>query len=139
MFAIKEKIDSLSTANEDVRREIIKGSDEHLDIILDLKGKFDSLTKNCQSFLDGIEEMLNGCEAEIIRSEYLPGLKKLMASFNLVIARVRSSSFKNDINVSFTAYKIVAEHLREVIYDLEHFRTKKNDELEKILAEINTF
>ncbi|NCT76141.1 MAG: hypothetical protein GXC78_16515 [Chitinophagaceae bacterium] len=139
MVVFEEKVISFREENEAAKQVFVKGSDEHLDILLDLKKRLDDLTKSFNTFMEDIIPAANVLTEQQVKSAGIPSLLDLYASSISLVATLKRSRLAIDLKASCQAYYSQVENLRELIHDLESHRANENDVLDEILAEINDF
>ncbi len=136
MIAFEEKIIRFQKENDEVQNFIVKGSDEHLDLLLSIKTQLDQLT---DKFIILMSEIIPG--AGKLSSEELnksmPSLLDLYSSSIKLVAALKRSATANDIKSSSQRYYSEVENLREFIYDLENIRLSDDKDLENLLDGLN--
>ncbi|GAA4328081.1 hypothetical protein [Flaviaesturariibacter amylovorans] len=133
MVAFQEKVATFHHEAEATTNVINRGSDEHLDFIISIKPKIQSLTANLNNFLLEIIPLSNTSPLEDIQSGMLD-LKDIYRQLLQLIARMHDCGLYNDIKATARALTHGTENLREFIYDLEHYRIHPDAELEELLA-----
>jgi Salmonella virulence plasmid 65kDa B protein len=136
MVAFEDKILSFQQENEEAQRVIVKGSDDHLDILLQIKDRIDPLTEKYAVLLNDVIPSTNSFNQEQVEKA-IPLLLDLYSSSIKLVAVLKRSSIAKDLKATCQSYYEQVENLREFIYDLENFRTDDFG-LDEILQEINT-
>ena len=138
MVAFEQKVVTFRKENDKVKEVFEHGSDEHLDMLLHFRGRLDTLVKDFSEFLDDIIPSANKLNDEEVKASGIPSLLDLYASSISLVATLKRSRLNKEITTCCQAYYAQVDNLRELIADLEIHRAKE-DGLEDILAEINTF
>ena len=138
MVAFEEKVVSFRKENEKIKQVIEDGSDEHLDMLSHFKNRLDKLTTDFGKFMDDIIPSSNTLNEEEIRGRGIPSLLDLYASSISLVATLKRSRLDREIKLCCQGYYSQVDNLRELIVDLGAHRAKE-DGLEEILSEINTF
>jgi hypothetical protein len=136
MVAFEEKVVSFQKENEAVQLAIVKGSDEHLDILLNIKKRLDPLTQKFEALIDDLIPDSNKMTPEEL-SKTMPVLLDLYSTAIQLVATLKRSKVFNDLKTSIQNYSSQVENLHEFIYDLENFRINGDDDISQLLAEIN--
>jgi hypothetical protein len=136
MVSFEERVISFQKENEDAQRIIVKGTDEHLDLLLIIKKVLDPLTKKFEDLMSEIIPKSNNLSLEEV-NKFVPSLLDLYSSSIKLVAILKRSKYVNDIKSSSQKYYSQVENLRELIYDLEHFRSSDDDDLNEVLRKIN--
>jgi hypothetical protein len=131
----EEKVVSFQKENEEVQKVIVKGSDEHLDILLSIKELIDPLTHKFIDLLNDLIPSSGKLTAEEVEKA-IPSLLDLYSSAIKIVAILKRSSIPKDLKATCQSYYSKVENLREFIYDLENFRGEDFG-MDEILREIN--
>lgn len=67
----------------------------------------------------------------------MPKLKILNRTCLLLIGAIKTSFLYRDIRNSLKQYYIQYEILRELIYDIYHFRISKDESFDNLMKEVN--
>lgn len=137
MIAIEQNIDNLFKETEESTNIIIKGSDEHLDLILSITKPLDLLAGKLQKFNEDFHNSLNSYSNDILQNILLPKLRALNKSSLTLIGALRTSILYRDVRTSLKNYSRQYEILRETIYDIQNIRLSKDDEFDNLLKELN--
>jgi hypothetical protein len=137
MITIEQRIEKFYKETEESVKEIIEGSDEHLDLILFFTRPLDSLSKKFETLNDFLFENLNAYTDEQIQNIVMPKLRKLNKSCMTLIGAFRTSFLYRDVRVSLKNYTKQHNILREIIHDVNSVRLAKDDEFDNILKELN--
>jgi hypothetical protein len=136
MIAFEEKVVNFQKENEEAQRVIIKGSDEHLDILLNIKKVLDPLTEKYSVLMNELIPHSNNLSFEEL-TKAIPALLELYSSSIKLVAVLKRSRIARDIKTCAQNYYSQVENLHEFIYDLENLRD--DEDLGKILEEINNY
>jgi hypothetical protein len=136
MVAIQQKIQSVNRETEEVQNVIIKGSDEHLDIVSHLTSITNNFTKELVELNEELVVSFNNSTKEEI-STCLNSLNKLFSAVNKLKSIIRKSPLFPDVPQTYYSLTSAIDEMREIIYDLQNFRLGKNDDLDTYLAELN--
>ena len=137
MTAIEQNIEQFYQETEESAKVIIEGSDEHLDLILSITKPLEILSQKFEKFNEGLYNTINNYPPEQIQSTIMPRLRQLNKSCLTLIGAIRTSILYRDIRTALKNYSRHYEVLREIIYDTQHFRMGKDDELDNLLNELN--
>lgn len=135
MIAIQEKIQTFNQDTEDVQKEIVRGSDEHLDILGEFTSSVNGLTNRLVSINEELVNAFNSMPKAEIQS-CLVDMKDLYATLVKLKGVIRKSAFYKDAPNTYSSLASGTEELREMIYDLENFRLKEDD-FDDFLGELN--
>ena len=137
MVTFEEKVTSFQKENEEAKRVILRGSDEHLDLLLQIKERIDPLTDKFTDLLKDLIPSANSLSNEQTE-KVIPLLLDLYSSAIQIVALLKKSSAANDLKATCQSYYFQVENLREFIYDLENFRGEDFG-MDDILREINNY
>lgn len=138
MVAFEEKVVSFQKENDEVQSDLVRGSDAHLDALLSIQKKIESLTHSYEDFNVEIIPDTNGLPQDEIISKAIPLLLDLYSSSIKLVATLKRSDLSRDLKCTCQGYFAQVENLRELIADLETHRANDNG-LEEILQELNFF
>lgn len=134
MIAFEEKVASFQKESKEFQQKIARGSDEHLDMLLELRNIMLRVNSKTEAFLADIipsSGKLTDEEAE----KAMPGLLDLYSQMIQLKATLKRSAAGKDVGTVATDYYVHVENFRELIYDLETFR---NDvAIDELLKDIN--
>ena len=135
MVAFEEKVVTFQKENEEVQKIFVRGSDEHLDVLINVREILSDLNRKFSEFLiDAIPSSNKLSNEEVEQS--IPTLLETYSSSIRLVASLKRSSIGKDLNHTSEEYYTLVENFRELIYDLEHFRYKKTS-LTNLLDKIN--
>lgn len=137
MSAIVENIKTFHKETDESVKELIAGSDEHLDIILSITKPLNSINEKFHKFNDSLYDAISKCSDDQLEKEVMPILWDLNKSCLSLIGALSNSRVYSDIRISLKEYHKQYSLLREVIHDIHHFRLAKDNEFENVLKELN--
>jgi hypothetical protein len=136
MVSFDEKVSTFQEENEQVRTKIVSGSDEHLDILLEIKKLIDPLTESWRAFFKSITKDLNDLdEKDLVLA--VPKLLDLYASAIKLVATLKRSRIKTDLKITVQDFCSEVDNLHEVIYDIERYRLNDDEQIKNLLDQIN--
>lgn len=135
MIGIEERIEAFTKQSEEVKESIIRGSDEHLDVISSLKASFDRLTKLLSDFSEDL--IISSTKGDYIELDPINKLKSILGENIRLIALTKSKGLNNDLPVAFSHFLASNEQFREILFDLQNFRLNKINTLDTYLEELN--
>jgi hypothetical protein len=136
MVAIEEKISVCEKEFEEVRKVIIRGSDEHLDSLITIRGLLDKLSIRLENFVADLVKDVNKLSDEEV-TKAMPKLFDLYSTSISLVATLKRTKLAEDLKTSSQNYYIQVDNLREFIYDTERLRLSDDDEMNQILKDIN--
>ncbi len=137
MISIEEKIEKFYEETEESVKDIIEGSDEHLDLILSFTKPLDSLSGKFEELNAFLFKNLNKYTNEQIQNIVMPKLRQLNKSCMTLIGAFRTSFLYRDVRTSLKNYTRQHDVLREIIHDIHNIRLAKDEEFDNILKELN--
>jgi hypothetical protein len=137
MIALEQNIDNLYRETEQSADAIIRGSDEHLDLILLIKKPLESLTQKLGKLNDALLKDTDLYSEEQLRNIVMPKLWQLNKACLVLLGAIKTSFLYKDIRSSFKNYNTQHEVLREILHDLHNIRLAKDDEFDNLLKELN--
>ena len=136
MVAIDERISGCEQEFEEVRKIIVRGSDEHLDFLIAVRSALDALTAKLDIVIGGLIKDVNGLSDEdVVKS--MPGLFDLYSTSISLVATLKRSSVSKDLKSHCLNYFIQVDNLREFIYDIERLRLSDDEDMNQIFSDIN--
>ena len=136
MVAIQEKIQTFNQETEELQNVIVKGSDEHLDLVHKLASTTSDLTKKLVSINEDLFTAFNNLPKEEI-AKTVKSLKDLLNSLYRLRSAIRNSALYPDIPQTYGAFVAGVEQMREITYDLDNFRLQDDDDIDSCLKELN--
>lgn len=137
MVAIENQIEQFS--NETASSvDLILGSDDHLDLILSVKKPLDTLTSKFVQLNETLHKEINNYPIEVIENLIYPKLKELNKICVTMIGSMRTSFLYSSIRESLKKYQAEHELLRELMYDIHHYKLNDNPDMDDLLREINS-
>ena len=136
MVAIQEKIQTFNQETEELQDVIVKGSDEHLDLVHKLASTTSDLTKKLVSINEDLFTAFNNLPKEEI-AKTVKSLKDLLNSLYRLRSAIRNSALYPDIPRTYGAFVGGVEQMREITYDLDNFRLQDDDDIDSCLKELN--
>ncbi|SFW46421.1 hypothetical protein [Chitinophaga sancti] len=106
---------------ENTERSITKGSDEHLDLILDIRNGLSENTFLIRKVVDDIEQHFNSYTVE--KAQNL--LAKIFPVFNLtksINALIEKLELSNDLSTHLAAFNDEVRELSEIANDLSRYK-----------------
>lgn len=137
MIAIEQEIDAFYKETEESVNCIIEGSDEHLDLILLVSISLDKLSKKFETLNENLYNSIGNYSDEEIRLQLMPKLLDVNKSCLTLLGAARTSMLYRDVRISVKNFSKSHNFLREMIYDLKHFRLNKDGEFDNLLNELN--
>jgi hypothetical protein len=137
MIEIEEKIEKFYEETEKSVNVLIEGSDEHLDLILSISRRLDSLSKKFETLNESLFESLNTYTDDQIENIIMPKLKQLNRSCMTFLGVISKSFIYRDVRTSLKNYTRQHDLLRELIHDVHNIRLAKDDEFDEILKDLN--
>ncbi len=125
---IEDSIDSVITSYESVERSIVEGSDEHLDLILDVQGKLSNVTNSTIRLVNVIERDFNTIDRE--RAKEI--IVKLLPCFRIayqIIGNIKRHFIYNSVKNYVTEFEREVNELKEFISDLSRYKVQENSSL----------
>ena len=96
MVAFDEKINAYFIEANKTVNEIIRGSDEHLDIILSITKPLEQLAERMKILNEKLIAVLDSATSEVIQSQVLPEMNSLnRACFQMVGTIYRSQLYRD--------------------------------------------
>jgi len=136
MVAIDERISGCEQEFEEVRKIIVRGSDEHLDFLIAVRSALDALTAKLDIVIGGLIKDVNSLSDEdVVKS--MPGLFDLYSTSISLVATLKRSSVSKDLKSHCLNYFIQVDNLREFIYDIERLRLSDDEDMNQIFSDIN--
>lgn len=118
----------------ETERVIIEGSDEHLDLILDIKGDLTRLTSLTEELVNQIEKDFNAFTIETAKDAVV----KLFPIFRIayhIVQRLRHNNLTNGLETTIADFIGVVDELKEFVSDLERYKIQSTDELTELFQE----
>lgn len=121
-------IDKVISSYQSSEKAIIEGSDEHLDIICNVKEALLSMTASTKILVDAIEASFNSFHEDDAKD----ALVRIFPLFRLahqMIRHVRKSFVHKDVKKHLDNFVIEVNDLKELVSDLSRYKLQKNEEL----------
>lgn len=131
------EIDAFQKKAEQSVEAILEGSDEHLDLILSIKKPLDDISARFEVLNERLYSELGSYSNDFVRMELMPKLAEVNKICLMVIGAMRSHLLYRDIRQSLKAFSNNLDFLREMMYDLKHFRVNQDSELCDLMDELN--
>lgn len=138
MIAIENEIDAFYKETEDSVNCIIEGSDEHLDLILSVKKPLDRLSEKFETLNENLYSSISSYSDDEIKNNLMPKLLEVNKTCMTLLGAIRTSMLYSDVRNSVKKFSKSHDFLREMIYDLKHFRINKDEDFDNLLDELNS-
>lgn len=138
MVAIEQNIDLFSQETQDSVDSIIKGSDEHLDLILSITKPLDSLTHKFIALNERLINEIDNYTLEELNDKIMPKLREVNKYCLMLIGAIRTSFLYKDVRQSLKNYSVQHDNFREILHDIQHFKIEKDHEFDNLLENLNS-
>lgn len=115
---------------------ILRGSDEHLDMLLEVKLLMEPLSTKLDNLLISLTPDINNFSIEELQKA-LPSLLDLYGTTIKTVSALKRSPISRDLKQCCSTFYQSVDNLREFIYDIETFRIRDDEDLDRILQDIN--
>ncbi len=132
----ESKIETAFSSIPETERTIRAGSDEHLDLIVDIQKDIENITRNTEELNSEIEEKFNYITAEQA-SRYVNKISEGLIVCKKLIALIKANKYIY-IGVKTHLHQLILElnDLSEFINDLKNYKINNNKELNTLLDSI---
>lgn len=131
----EKKIDTLVSSYQDAEQVVSEGSDEHLDIILDLQSALKKLSKLTADVNNDLEEKFNSIDQTSARKIVIKLTILLTAARQLssYLKRALSSSTYDGIKTSIQELYVETKQTDEFVKDIIKYKIEDTTELKELL------
>lgn len=137
MFATIDdnKVQDVISSYQHTEQTIIEGSDEHLDLILDLRGDLVEITRLTKKLVDEIETNFNEFNEDSAKDAVVKVFPIFRKAFQISESIKRKSLLKDALKDPLADFNREVDELKEFVSDLSRYKVQKNDELIKLFNE----
>jgi len=117
---------------------MVKGSDDHLDMLLDLKGPIDSYIETFSRINDELLRSITPENVHEFNGEQINSLKEILEYSDRLLTYMRGLDLHDDLKNCYEDYEAEVLQLRESIMDIESFITNSDSthRLNSLLADL---
>lgn len=137
MTPLEGKIVTVSRETQNSADVIIRGSDEHLDILLAIINPMKDVTCKMEVLNEMLWSKINDYSKKQLEKDLLPKLIDLKKAVLVFGAAVVTSKFYPDVNATFNAFKEQHDLLHEIISDIKNLMLAEDEEFDKLLNDLN--
>ncbi len=129
-------INTVISSLQHTERTIAEGSDEHLDLILDVKRDVIAMTEATKKLVAEIEQNFNSFSEETAKDAVV----KLFPCFRMayqLISLIKRTILYNSVKSDISLFNIELDELKEFVSDLSRYKVQKNEELRALFNDEN--
>jgi hypothetical protein len=122
------KINTVISSYQHTEKTIIEGSDEHLDLILDVQNDLIKMTEVTQDLVGDIERDFNLFNEETAKNAVI----KIFPCFRMadhIIDRLKGFFIYPSIIAQVNNFEAEVNELKEFVSDLSRYKVQQNDDL----------
>lgn len=132
---LNDMIDEVITSYQSTEEVIVEGSDEHLDLILNVKNHLDKMTNATILCTDYLEIQFNTI-SELQAKEILIKLMPCFRMAHQVISIIKKSAVYKGVKTSISNLSREVDELKEIVSDISRYKLSDNTELQNLISSI---
>lgn len=121
-------VNTVISSLQHTERTITEGSDEHLDLILDVKRDLSNMTEATRNLVAEIESNFNSFNEETAKDAVVKLFPCFRMSYQL-ISLIKRTILYNSVRSDISLFKRELDELKEFASDLSRYKVQKNEEL----------
>jgi len=124
----KDKINNIISSYQQTERTILEGSDQHLDLILDVRNDLARITNLTKDLVEDLEQDFNTMDKTKAK-ETVVNIFPCLRMAHQITSSLRRSFICNEVKQQVNDFDREVNELKEIVSDLSRYKVEKNDDL----------